>query len=356
MLTFDYFRNNHLKQHRQQLRETASNFNPPARLIALNWSLDSKPPAMVHRVCSDRIITRGANHQTLIADTSQSRSHEDVVWMFINNHEDLAEQEVDACVDMEIEDDLEEMVKCAVDGLWKLIGGPDGMLGGEKPDVEKIREAVAKVGEYKAQRNNTATAIKEAKDTRKGKEKEDKPPRYYGLLPELDLDEVLGGVFTNVDAAEGKWKDGAEFWNKLKKGKRLSTRPHITIVHSKSLPDEQDVWDHSAKVHAALTSPLFECNLGKVLWDGRVMVLTVDKLELVSDSEEGEGKRLLEVLPEATRRRLHVTVGTENAGIPAVEGKMLVERWRDGEKEDKGVYEIDLGEVVVTGRLKGLSR
>ena len=42
-------RNNHLKQHRAQLRDAAHKFDPPAHLLALHWSFDL-PPATVHRV------------------------------------------------------------------------------------------------------------------------------------------------------------------------------------------------------------------------------------------------------------------------------------------------------------------
>ncbi|KAF9447346.1 hypothetical protein P691DRAFT_802577 [Macrolepiota fuliginosa MF-IS2] len=348
-------KNNHLKEHRQQLRDTASGLN--ARLIALNWSLDDKPPATVHRICSDRITSRGENHQTLTADTSLRRSHEDVVWMFIKGHEELSEQEVDGCVDIEIEDDLEGMVKSAVDGLWKIFGGPGGMLGEEKPGEEKIREALEQVGDYKAVKGKDTRSILEGKEAKEQKKRKEKPPRYYGILPEVDVDSVLDGVFSSgSDDVDEKVKDGAAFWGELKKEKRATTRPHITIVHGKSLPQESDVWEAAAAVSAADAPPGFKCTLGHILWDGRVMVLTVDNLELeLGEGDEAVGKKFLKVFPADTRERLHVTVGTENSGIPPVEGKALVERWRRGERENEGVFEIELGKgVIVGGRLKGL--
>ena len=73
--------------------------SPPVRLLALNWALD-KPPAMIHRICSDRIIGRGENHQTLRADVSAAKSHEGV----INTTEDLVPDEMDAVIDMDVEE------------------------------------------------------------------------------------------------------------------------------------------------------------------------------------------------------------------------------------------------------------
>jgi tRNA ligase len=265
--------------------------------------------------------------------------------MFINNHEALAEDEVDECVEMDIEDDLESMVKCAVDGLWGLIGGEGGLLGNEKPSEKRIREALEHVKEYKVKNNDKAVSHV----------KEGKSPRYYGLLPNIELEKILNGVFAN--AVGGSWRSGAECWEKLKKEGRVTREPHVTIVHQKALPQEQDVWNLARPVVASTTPTIFNIKFGKVLWNERVMVLTVDHIEQVSGSDSTpEGRNFLDGLPDATRNRLHVTVGTAKGNILPVEGKKLVECWRMGGKEGRsGISEADIGDgVVVTGLLKGL--
>ena len=75
--------------------------SPRVRLLALNWALD-KPPARIHRICGDRVMDRGDNHQTLRAD-NVAKTHEGVIWKFINSTEELAEDEVD-----EVEDEEED--------------------------------------------------------------------------------------------------------------------------------------------------------------------------------------------------------------------------------------------------------
>lgn len=306
--------------------------------------------------------------------------------MFIKHFEELTPAEADAIVDLELNADteLEDMVASAVDGLYKVkeLIAPGCVLDGvEKPDAGKIREAVRDVVEkYQVAKNLSREKVhkrvkvkQERKKEQKEKEKNDnlgarketeerkgKSPRYYGLVPELDARSVLDVVFSQQSANASRTEEGAEFWEKLKKGKRVTEQPHITIVHQKQLPDNQDVWDKSVSVNALRTSPAFECELGRVLWDGRVMALVVDDLRLspsVSGEEEGkEGKAFVDALPKETRDRLHVTIGTANGGIMPVEGKVLVERWRAGEREDKGVFGVEFegGGVVVNGKLRGL--
>ncbi|XP_006456066.1 hypothetical protein AGABI2DRAFT_210807 [Agaricus bisporus var. bisporus H97] len=342
-------KNNHLRQHRQQLREIANKFDPPAHLIALNWSVTDKPPAIVHQICSDRIVDRGANHQTL-TPTGSSRTHlKDVLWMFLRTHEALSEVEVDECIDMEVEDDLETMVRCAVDGLWKLIGGKDGLLGNAKPSEEKIKEALVYVKEYKAKKNNEASQQKRVFAERE----QDKRPRYYGLLPVIELEETVNKVFANVSNANSN--SGVQFWEKLKKAGRVVKQPHITIVHQKELPQAQSLWDLSQSVVASTPPSVFKIKFGNLLWDDNVMVLTIDNIERESGPDMNGENNLIDMIPDATKKRLHVTVGTANSEILAVEGMKLVQRWRGGEREKEGVFECEIGkEMDVTGKLEGL--
>jgi len=133
-------RNDHLRKHREDLKGAIKGMHRPVRLLALNWSLD-RPYAEIHRICSDRILTRGANHQTLHGDTTD-KSHEDVVWMFLRGTEPLNEYEADATIEMEIGEDLEHSLARAIDGIVRELGLP-------RPDPERVGAALSKVRGYK---------------------------------------------------------------------------------------------------------------------------------------------------------------------------------------------------------------
>lgn len=267
--------------------------------------------------------------------------------MFLKTFEALSDDEVDESIDIEIEDDIESMVKCAVDGLWKLIGGEGGLLGNAKPSEEKIREALEHAKEYKARKSNkTFTQPKQAPPEKI----KDRAPRYYGLLPDIELETIVNRVFTNV--SNGSSNSGVGFWEMLKKAGRVVKQPHVTIVHQKELPQAQDVWDLSQSVAASTSLSGFKVKIGKLLWDEKVMVLTVENIEQAG-AKGGNG--LMDMLPVATKNRLHITVGTADETIAAVEGMKLVQNWRNGQKEKDGIFESEIGEeIIVAGQLEGL--
>jgi tRNA ligase len=306
--------------------------HPTVRLLALNWSID-QPPAIVHNLLSDRILGRGANHQTLHADTSAARAHEEVLWMFLKQVEDLSPSDVDVVVDMDLTRTPEEMLRHAVDACVRELGLP-------QPSEEKIQEALVVTQRYQA----SSTQAPETKT----KERSPKGPRYYGLLPEVDLTATLDGLI--ADAADGP----KDFWARLKKGKRVAKQPHVTLVHQKGLPADQALWDACSTVVQAKSAPLFSMRLSTLLWNERVMALVVDDLAISSDKPdtEGTGVNFTLQLPQELRQRLHVTVGTWSESIPPFEARALVEAWRHGKTEKMGI--LPLKDVFTIGRVKGL--
>jgi len=245
-------RNNHLRQHRDQLREVAIKLSPPARLLALNWLID-QPPAMVHRIMGDRVVARGDNHQSLRADTV-TNSHEDVLWMFLTQMEALEDDEVDVTVEMSVEDTLEQAVNKAIDGCVRV-------LGVERPSKERVDEALQVAMGY-------APKTKKPDDWKKEKA----TPRYFGLLPELGLVDILSPRLSPQDCDTSFWED------LLTKG-RVTKRPHVTVVHRNSLPSASDLWEQCMRLHRMQSPPLFKFHLGHIVWNERVMAVTVEDIE-----------------------------------------------------------------------------
>ena len=312
--------------------------HPPVRLLALDWSLD-RPYAEIHRICSDRILKRGANHQTLLGDTT-NKSHEDVVWMFLKATEPLIETEADAIIEMDISEDLEHALARAIDGIVRELGLP-------RPDAERVGKALAKVRGYK-----TAHTASPKKPETKVKPKP--APRYFGFLTEIDLEEAVEDFISRrKEKGKGEGRSLYEFWDTLKKNKRITRQPHVTIVHSKHLPDKIALWERCSALHALPNPPMFRARLGHVVADERVMAVTVEELRVDSPEEdEGQGSIFLSTLDPEIRGRLHITVGTRDASVPPFEAGALVESFKKGEK--KGLDDVRLEDVYVKGRIKGL--
>lgn len=330
-------KNNHLRQHRDSLREAVAKMDPPVRLLALSWSLD-RPQATIHRICGDRVFARGDKHQTLRADTL-AKAHEDVIWQFIRTSEELVEQEVDVSIEMDIEDTLEQAVGRAVAACVST-------LGLRQPSAEEIDEAVHKARNYVPQ-------TKKPQEEKK-KKKDDQPiPRYFGLLPEVNLVDVIG---KQVEDASDVPENGKAFWNTLVAGHRVTVRPHITVVHSKSLPGAIELWERCSQLHIMALPPSFTFTLGHLVWNKRVMAITVDDFELDNSDNQSstgqEGSEFVSKLPEEVRNSLHITVGTSDPHVPPFEAKALVEAWRFGKRS--GIGSLELDGLTARGRMKGL--
>ena len=325
-----------MRQHRTALRDAVRTYDPPVRLLALNWAFE-KPLTTIHRICSDRIYDRGDKHQTLHADVD-GKLHELVIWQFIEQREELEEGEVDAVIEMDIDEDLEHALDRAVDGCVH-------MLGLEKPDQEKVGLALAAARAYDPTKKKGG---KKGKEEEKKKEKKGKQPRYYGLIPEVDLLELLNSVFSVPGDAEAA--DGRRFFADLKKNDRITKQPHVTIVHSKALDLEwaKPLWDRCSELNLSPAPSTFRFTLGSVVWNERVMAITVDEVEPTSDDEAG--KSLLDQLPQEVRKKLHITVGTASKDIPPFEAHTLVEDWGNG----KCTKLLQLTNIPTEGRIRGL--
>ncbi|RXW16814.1 hypothetical protein EST38_g9030 [Candolleomyces aberdarensis] len=340
-------KNNHLKQHRQGLRDAVSHnrsFIKPVRLIALNWDIHSQAPALVHRICSERIWNRGERHQTLVPDVGGDRGgkthHEEVVWMFLNSAEELTGDEVDDVVEMEIAEDPkdesfgegeenelgvtswegEEAESGMVRQVRRAVEGVCGILGMDVPSNEKIREAVEHVRRYEDElalralnrpgsKKSDKSKMKEAFGGAAAKKKKD-VVRYYGLLPEVNLVKLVDSTLEAL--AESKESDADRevrenleaLWAKLKSGNRPTKRPHVTLVHKNQLKDipaeddgggnVKDLWEACAEVHELEGSPLFEGRLGSLVWNERVLAVTFEDVGLPIPPPDDDGQQLIE--------------------------------------------------------------
>ncbi|KIM27864.1 hypothetical protein M408DRAFT_329795 [Serendipita vermifera MAFF 305830] len=328
-------RNNHQIRHREGIKEAIASMQPTPRLIALNWSINAEAPATVHRIVTERINSRGDNHQSLVPHPDAD--HEHVVWRFLKEAEPLAEDEVDDVIEMEVAEELEESLARAVAGVVDL-------LGLKRPSDEQMGEALRIAREYEP-----AFRARAKQQPAEGSKKEKKKasPRYYAILPELDLDNVIGAVMNSNTPVPDTART---FWNKLKVTSRYATRPHITIVHSKERENEGKLWDSCERLTAG-KSPLFEFSLTHLVWNEDVMALAVGDLRLVAETGgSDEGEQFLESLNDQFRDRLHITVGTREPSVPPVQAKELTQKWRAG----AGVDAIPLEGVVAKGVIKGL--
>jgi len=143
-----------------------------------------------------------------------------------------------------------------------------------------------------------------------------------------------------------------DLWELLLKKKRVERRPHVTIVHSKSLPEAKPLWDRCQALQKLVTPPLFGFRLSHLVTDGRILALTVEEMEALQDVEDG--KEFLQQLPDDVRNHLHITVGTQDPSVGAWTAGGMVESWKAGDPNG-AVFAIPLKALKGQGCVKPLS-
>lgn len=331
-------RNNHLQQHRRDLSDAASNKSLKdhrVRRVALVFNINKLPGNLVHRVCSDRIVRRGDRHQSLRADVD-SRSHEMILEKFLHDHEPFDEVmngdsdgRYDEMIEVDPTFEAPEMLDFITERLLEVLPGL------EKPDPATTQKALTKALGY---------------DPSIRKESKTDPVkfRYYGISVESDLLTFLESHFENVPQS---------LYHHLKAEGRVERRPHITLVHHKEVDsgdaEAQQTWTKAqelSKRWGADVKPV-HVQLGpKIAWNERVMAI---EAHLVDDPPAEELQGVLR-----HRSSFHITVGTRDREIPAVEGKWLIQAMHQGKDKTEDGLEVHVarvGTIVAEGRIKGMS-
>jgi tRNA ligase len=130
---------------------------------------------------------------------------------------------------------------------------------------------------------------------------------YYALPPELDLFEYLDNILRNVGIAEGL----QQAWGLLKSGNRVTKCPHVTIIHKNNADTNRALWNRCAALHGvAVNPPMFRATLGKIVWNGRAMAITVNDLTLEDAGivKDPAGRRIFVKSACGTARRIRCTL------------------------------------------------
>ena len=344
-------RNNHLSKHYDEL--TAMPFDTKlgtgktlkmydVRFIGLLWNVDDLPYHRVLRVCSERVVKRGDNHQTLRPDPSIEAEHEAIVGNFLRAFTSPDPEDFEQIIRVGVEDDPMTVLKKSVDTLVDILGVP-------KPDDDALKAALDRANEYKTTTPYHAPA------------RISKTVRYFGLAPEIDLPNLVSSLL------ESHPDESAQaFLQDLVSRSRITAKPHVTLSHEKNVQDEKDAatnfnpdsdasgtpvepgphqrcWNQCQALASdgSSTMAMYQYNITHLVWDDRVMSLIIDTLR-PKNTETIQ----LEV-PEDYAKHLHITVGTRSEEISAFESRGIVSAAREGIAAGQEAGEAD--EVVEGG-------
>jgi tRNA ligase len=234
---------------------------------------------------------------------------------------------------MEYTDTLEQAVKRAVSGIAPILDLPI-------PDDHKFNEACAAARSYTVKQTGKKKAAP-------------KPPRYFALIPEIDLERLVGDKMHSKQAS----KSGLQLWSHLVAEKRLPEHPHVTVLHMKEKHESEKLWECCLALRKSTgeIDPIFKLTFDHIVWNANVMALSVSELKFEHTESENEHRRLgeavIERMPEAIVRRLHLTVGTRDDTINPFEAASMIAEWRSGRGND--VQSMRLDKCVVRGKFTG---
>jgi tRNA ligase len=334
--------------------------------VAIVWDIDSQPYHRLLRICSERVVTRGDNHQTLRPDPTAEAEHEAIVGQFLRNFTTPDPSLFDRMIEVKVDDAPREAIRKIVDGFV-------GLLGVQRPSDEAIDQALKAAEGYKVTTPYHAPA------------KISKAVRYFGLAPEIDItalvDEGIAGMSKDlVDSAK-------TFFEDLKVQKRVAAKPHVTLAHEKNVEAEKDaaggdaaatapgpqemLWNTCKALAESKVPQMFNFNLTHLVWDDRVMALVLDDLHPQSTSASTGGDSAMHItldLPREVKAGLHVTVGTRTEEISAFESRGITrlarERMMQGEREGEAEEALEgggkvkwakIGPLHGEGRVRGMS-
>lgn len=317
-------RNNHYDKHYEELLEMPFNtkLGPgkilkdyDVRFIAIKWNVDEQPYHRVLRICSERVVQRGDNHQTLRPDLSIEAEHEAIVGQFLRKFTPPDPEDFDRIIGIEVEDQPRVALEKVVDGIVDI-------LGLSKPTSEALDEALRVASEYKPKTPYHAPA------------KISKAIRYFGLAPEIDLSELVTTILAKSPSTSAE-----ALFTEIKTNRRITAKPHVTLSHEKNVEAEREAlgpnvepgphqrcWDQckTLATEADNKTSMYRYNITHLVWDDRVMSLIIDELHPCE-----AGTVQLEI-PEDYAKHLHITVGTRTDEISAFESRGIVAVAQEG--------------------------
>lgn len=352
---------NHIPKHYDELAKIAEDRKLQkfdTRLISITWDLDTFPYYRLLRILSDRVVARGENHQTLRPDPTLDAEHEAVVGKFIRDYTPPDPAVFEDIISVNVMDSAEVTLTKVVQGLVK-------SLGLTTPSEDVINQGLEAASLYKPT-TPYHPAARHGKST-----------RYFAVAPEINLYELTSKAiepFRDTEKGQSAWL----FLDELYKRGRITAKPHVTLSHENNVKAEMEarsrtgaceskddselvqspgpeeiLWETCKSIATSKYPLLYSFSLTHLVWDDRTMAFCLSGLSpMASSAEDGTVSPsvcpdLDSVLPQATRRYLHVTVGTRDVDVPAFESRSLVKIVRERLEADEQEGEIE--EVVANG-------
>lgn len=277
--------------------------------------------------------------------------------------EPLAQDECDEVIELRVERSLEDNLRTVLGRLKEL------MPALKLPTEERIGEVLTQVGSYDPDIRKTLMEAAKADVT-----------RYYAIAPEVDLPSLTREAIRQSTASDDVKLEAEAFLARLLENRRLTGRPHITLVHETEVELERverlslaekagdepptaspwkQTWDQCVALANPATAdgqpPLFDFTISHLVFSEKVMSLVVSSLRpsIAAAAPPADTPGALADVPDL--EHAHFTIGTADDSLRPYEGRLLVIEKRKAGALDVGRESAE-GVLVLPKEIKGQGR
>ncbi|RIA98264.1 tRNA ligase kinase domain-containing protein [Glomus cerebriforme] len=315
-------RNNHMKELRKTLIEAVKTTFSNVRVVAIYWNHENRTPNEIIKITSERIITRGQNHQSFTVENKGQ------MWNFLNKFEPLdlnddTDRQFDHVIYLDVANDIYTNLRIVINELRFI-------LGFENPHEYVIKSVLEEIKHYKV---NVCNPVR--KPTSKYSKRLTRRAQYYGIALDFNVQSFLTNYY-------GKHPDeDSGTFDTLVEKNRIKSKLHVTLIHSSQMKKNIELWEYYEKLceNSSLGVKVY---IDKIVFNPQIMALVVNRFD--------------PQIIHSTNKVAHITVGTVHRNVKAVRSNNICESALfgiHGEENPSEIRVINLErELVVKGVVK----
>ncbi|KAK9454959.1 RNA ligase-domain-containing protein [Dipodascopsis uninucleata] len=354
-------RNNHMCRERQQIYDDISRLFPiqNVKYICLHFLHEGNDgKERIRRITMDRVLNRGDNHQSIHAASDSPKLVESIMNGFLHRFQsvDMNRNPDKDIFNLVINIDVSDKLLTSLTHIISAIHKKYPQLIPEIPRTDVIEDAIDKASNYKPEIIKYAPKGKATKQgsnkqlKQRGKVQSQLSGQFIHSAKECDQQQEDARIKVpgkeapvtyfalNIPSAD-EFKQQIEhmiqekgadmsFWNKLKTENRIQDSFHVTLVHISEKENHKDLWlyYYEQMLNNNLGSMKAQVKASKVIWDNRVMCVAVNVIPFIDNSNGNETQN--PVVRLMSNKNFHITIGTVDPTVPAVESNFLLQRYK----------------------------
>ncbi|KAF8984709.1 hypothetical protein BGZ46_007189 [Entomortierella lignicola] len=330
-------RNNFQYSHRERVINAIRAAYPKTRFVALYWSHDDLPIARIREILTERVKSRGSNHQCMTPEYCPEYEH--IIHTFLRSFDPLnpvvePDSNFSYVVESRPGEDSLEIVKRVIEEFAIPTLGAGGIGNHSIPSPDEVKEAVrfaredwqpervatGEAAKYHLKKtasqqslvdSSSPSASEATSSTAVGsrKQRKVKEPKYFAIA--LDTGSVLAFLDSLFDGSSKsktapEWTQLEETLKTWKENNRIGIHQHVTLIHTSARKDlspkkaqrAEDLWkSYTDEVAKAERPSLTEASTSATSATSSQTPAEDEFTKVIKKSERGKATRSASLSP-----------------------------------------------------------